>query len=103
MQRGEFIKFLDSDDTMDPDVLEILYNTAKEQCAKIVCGEVRKFKDGDNHTNVNLEQEIQCKNVTVEEEGIESVAFKYTVGRYTCYYCIESIAWSVLYRKQSGI
>lgn len=35
---GEFIKFLDSDDTMDLDVLEYMYNTAKEQNSQIVCG-----------------------------------------------------------------
>lgn len=35
---GEFIKFLDSDDTMDLDVLEIMYNTAQETKKDIVCG-----------------------------------------------------------------
>lgn len=35
---GEFIKFLDSDDTMDLDVLEYMYNIAKEQNSQIVCG-----------------------------------------------------------------
>ena len=35
---GEFIKFLDSDDTMNLDVLEYMYNTAKKQKSQIVCG-----------------------------------------------------------------
>ena len=35
---GEFIKFLDSDDTMNLDVLEYMYNTAKKQNSQIVCG-----------------------------------------------------------------
>lgn len=35
---GEFIKFLDSDDTMDPDVLETMYHTAQETGKAIVCG-----------------------------------------------------------------
>lgn len=35
---GEFIKFLDSDDTIDPDVLETMYHTAQETGKTIVCG-----------------------------------------------------------------
>lgn len=44
---GEYIKFLDSDDTMDLDVLECMYNIANEQNSEIVCGYMQTVnKDG---------------------------------------------------------
>lgn len=36
--KGEYIKFLDSDDTMEPGVLEKMYNAAMENDVNIVCG-----------------------------------------------------------------
>lgn len=46
---GEFIKFLDADDTMDEDVLESMYNTAKEHNVKIVTGQLRVMGDKQEH------------------------------------------------------
>ena len=42
---GEFIKFLDADDTMDEDVLESMYNAAKEHNVKIVTGQLKVIGD----------------------------------------------------------
>lgn len=47
---GEYIKFLDSDDTMDKDVLEVMYNAAQINNAQIVCGYMQAVnKDGTKH------------------------------------------------------
>lgn len=48
---GEFIKFLDSDDTMDLDVLEIMYNTAQETKKDIVCGYMQHVNSDGNVRN----------------------------------------------------
>lgn len=59
--KGEFIKFLDSDDTMDKDVLENMYNIATENNVKAVLGVVsimqRRNKKHDNY-NVNNNYEV---------------------------------------------
>ena len=47
---GQYIKFLDSDDTMDEDVLEVMYNAAQKNSAQIVCGYMQAVnKDGTRH------------------------------------------------------
>lgn len=45
---GEFIKFLDSDDTMDLDVLETMYNIAQETKKDIVCGYMQHVNSDGN-------------------------------------------------------
>lgn len=45
---GEFIKFLDSDDTMDLDVLETMYDIAQETKKDIVCGYMQHVNSDGN-------------------------------------------------------
>ena len=44
--RGEYIVFVDSDDWMEQDGIEILYNLAQENTADLVIGGVEKVEDG---------------------------------------------------------
>lgn len=69
---GEFIKFLDADDTMDPDVLETMYNAAKEHDVKMVIGQMKimgpngrviegKTNQGNEAANFNVKISISEK------------------------------------------
>lgn len=73
---GEFIKFLDSDDTMDADVLEYMYNTAKEQNSEIICGYMKNTKqDGSIEKKGPLYYKIYSmldkKMITPETPGAD--------------------------------
>lgn len=47
--QGEYISFIDPDDTVEPDMLEVLYNKAKSLDADICCCYMQKcFPDGSN-------------------------------------------------------
>lgn len=47
--QGEYISFIDPDDTVEPDMLEVLYNKAKSIDADICCCYMQKcFPDGSN-------------------------------------------------------
>lgn len=66
--RGKFIKFLDADDTMDPDVLEKMYNAAIKNNVKAVLGVVsimQSTKHKQSNYNVNNNYEVinigECK------------------------------------------
>lgn len=43
--QGEYVTFLDSDDYIDKDYLQILYSTAKEHDSDMVCGGQKKVAD----------------------------------------------------------
>lgn len=45
---GEYIAFLDADDIIEPDYLEILYKTAKEKNSEMVICSYEKFDDDGN-------------------------------------------------------
>lgn len=47
--KGEYISFIDPDDTVEPDMLEVLYNKAKSIDSDICCCYMQKcFPDGSN-------------------------------------------------------
>jgi len=55
---GEFITFLDDDDTMEPDMLEFLYNLAKEENAEVsICGSIKEV-NGEFLPNCVFEEKI---------------------------------------------
>jgi len=63
---GEFIKFLDADDTMNPDVLEKMYNAAKKNNVRAVLGVVsimQSTKHKQDNYNVNNNYEV----INIEE------------------------------------
>lgn len=80
---GEYVKFLDSDDTMDRDVLEVMYNAAKAQKARIVGGYMQAVnKDGSvrkrNPLFYKISDMLSTKIITPEVRG--SGRFFNTVG-----------------------
>lgn len=68
--KGEYIAFIDSDDYIDIDFLEKLYNSAKEQNAEISCGNLRRFtndgKISEATYNTNLINIIRYINYNCE-------------------------------------
>ncbi len=56
--RGEYVTFIDDDDTAEPDMLEFLYGLAKEAGAEIsVCGSVKET-DGELSPNCVFEEKL---------------------------------------------
>lgn len=56
--RGEYVTFIDDDDTAEPDMLEFLYDLAKEAGAEIsVCGSVKEA-DGELSPNCVFEEKL---------------------------------------------
>lgn len=50
---GEYISFIDSDDYIDEDFLELLYNEAKESDADVACGGIKRENDGETYFLIN--------------------------------------------------
>jgi len=78
LARGEFIGYIDSDDFADPDMYEIMYNTALEHGSDIV-------ECNLHHTYANSEDtEVMAKYYTPGE--------LLTFGRY--------VVWNKIYRRE---
>lgn len=72
--RGEYVFFLDADDTITPDCIELLYELAKQHDADYVQGryesEIKDNKDNRNNTNVKT---IELLNSSTLEPSIPLV------------------------------
>ena len=55
---GEYISFIDSDDYIDENFLELLYNEAKENDADVACGGIKRENDGDTYFLINYSQTV---------------------------------------------
>lgn len=61
--KGEFIIHCDSDDWIDPNMYETMYNVAREECADVVCcGFVTEYPDG-RKTSSTFAQKKLCSKV----------------------------------------
>ena len=56
--KGEYISFIDSDDYIDENFLELLYNEAKEDDADVACGGIKRENDGKTHFLINYSHTI---------------------------------------------
>lgn len=73
---GDWISFIDSDDTMEPDMYELLLNTAKKYGAEIShCGYKRMTEAGE------LVKEVSGTHLVLEQDAVEAVACMLD-GRY---------------------
>jgi len=55
---GEYISFIDSDDYIDENFLELLYMEAKENDADVACGGIKRENDGDTYFLINYPQTV---------------------------------------------
>lgn len=81
MARGEYITFIDDDDTAEPDMLEFLYELAKEQDADIaLCGSTKEV-NGEILPNCVFDEKLL---MTAEEAVVMLLKRKkYNVGMPT--------------------
>ena len=85
--QGEYISFIDPDDTVEPDMLEVLYNRAKELDTDICCCYMQKcFPDGSNGDLL--------VNPRVEEGTLTHDKRAYVLTNYV------SLFASMIYRRQ---
>ena len=72
--KGEYVFFLDADDTITPDCIELLYGLAKQHDADYVQGryesEIKDNKDNRNNTNIKT---IELLNSSTLEPSIPAV------------------------------
>ena len=72
--KGEYVIFLDADDTITPDCIELLYGLAKQHDADYVQGryesEIKDNKDNRNNTNIKT---IELLNSSTLEPSIPAV------------------------------
>jgi glycosyltransferase involved in cell wall biosynthesis len=83
---GDYISFVDSDDYIAKNMLEILVNTCiTENCEIAVCGVVRKYSDREISTSSDLVEVLDNKT-----------AFEYLIkGKY-----FHDYAWNKLYKSE---
>ena len=60
---GEYLGFVDSDDWVDLDYFEKLYNSAKKYNADIACAGYKRAKKNKSSIRKSYEAELLCKNI----------------------------------------
>lgn len=98
---GKYIMFVDSDDWISEDMIEIMYNKAESENADmIMCTYIREFKNGSKEKAFNL-PEIS----TYENEAIKSDLLRKLIGpvkeelRNPEYLDALGTVWAKLYRS----
>ncbi|MBQ9246368.1 glycosyltransferase [bacterium] len=61
--KGEYISFIDSDDYIDENFLELLYTEATENDADVACGGIKRENDGKTHFLINYSQTVITDDV----------------------------------------
>ena len=92
---GEYIAFLDSDDFVEKDFLERLYNLARKNDADICFGETKKFF---NSTGKIYDFEIFNKNPNMELSSKEILYSIFNVKNVYNFHLNMSV-WRAIYKK----
>lgn len=67
--KGEYIAFVDSDDWIDINMIEIMYKKAISNNSDIImCSYMREFKDKSKEKKINLPQEVIYENENIKNE-----------------------------------
>ena len=75
--RGEYVFFLDADDTITPDCIELLYGLAKKHDADYVQG---RYFNGNGNDNVN---ELSIPSVLTERKEIKRLLLNHNKIQFT--------------------
>lgn len=74
---GEYISFIDSDDYIDENFLELLYNEAKENNADVACGGIKRENDGKTHFLINYSQTVTTDDIYGKINISKAVQFSF--------------------------
>lgn len=95
LANGEFIMFVDSDDWIEPNTCEVLYNYAKDNNANIVQFNYKKFKEAKNKfKDINF-TDILNKNYKKDYTDIKSYNYKDFDGFM---YKLDLHSWTRIYK-----
>ncbi|HZK39473.1 MAG TPA: glycosyltransferase [Clostridia bacterium] len=86
---GEFISFVDSDDRIDSEMLELLYKKATEENAEIATCNFRAFSDSGVRENV-----MNMTDGVIDYHNIDMLKFYMTFGQQTSIFL-----WNSIYRR----
>ena len=86
MACGDYLAIVESDDFVEPDMLEILYNTAVEQKADIVKGEYYRHQNGNDTYAKRLNKFAKGELLSVQDTPLLLT--------------LADTIWSALYRRQ---
>ena len=85
--RGEYITFIDSDDWVDSDYLEVLYNALIDENADISVSTYKRFHMADNCWYFHSFQRGYEKRVFTNQELIDEFIDLYTFDHSYCFVC----------------
>lgn len=97
LARGDYLAFVDSDDTIEPDALETLYNRAVKEGADVVVGEVMLLYEEDSSKNRVRTKLPDLKSIQVtessKEEFYKTYYFPRIISHNACdkLYCIKLV------------
>lgn len=87
--RGQYLYFMDADDSISPNAIELLYNASKKYNADVVYGSYKRIEEYGGTLN-----SIYCRympRVFQEENG-------FALWAYADYNNIQAMVWNILYR-----
>lgn len=79
--KGEYVGFVDSDDYIDLDYYEKLYNNAKEHNADIAACSIERFSPGRKRIHLKMENVITTDNINKKLELCQAPSKSYTVNK----------------------
>ena len=92
--RGEYIAFIDSDDYIELNMLEILYNNAKKYNSDVVCGQV--IIEDDQMKRYSIRKIFdKLINIEINDYGFEKFIRNYYFTRY-----YSHNAWDKIYKSE---
>ena len=101
--KGEYITFIDSDDWVDSDYLEVLYNSLVDERADIAISTYKRFEMGDNCWYVHAFQRGYDKKVFTNKKFMDELlsldgfdnSYRFVSGKLVHRNMLENIAFNV--------
>lgn len=96
MSNGEWIVFVDADDRIHPQMIELLYQTAKETESELVWCLFTEFDNqSDKLTQTTKQNLVLNKNCYQEMTNIEASGYFYKLGKMSEF----MVAWNKIYKR----
>lgn len=90
---GEYIVFIDSDDRIHPEMIQIMYNAMCQYAAELVICSHKRIQEKEP-------QGVYVKKIKVEAQDTEVLSGRECIKRTNTYERVDmTVAWNKLYRK----